>query len=271
MGTPTRRDLFKYAVGATLVSALPVTPRVPKDPTTWPLVVDLSGPMAFEYGRKDALGGYVVDVWLPHLEQIDKHEAGIVTPGQSYPLSTNEDDYTITGPPNSSSSTPNYYLAFKSKVFKAPDPDPKKLNPNRSQNRFIHLTLPMPKSIVALLPVPATITGPNSPSVSGNFATGLRFLYATAGTVKLVTGSTSGVTPLNFDPLVSDETQLNMSIVYSPFNSDDPNYANAHYVFTELALLFLNSRSKVVFDDEKEPHLLTTPLHPCKAPMIALS
>jgi len=92
MEIPTRREFFRYAVGATLVAELPLEGAEKRlDVTTMPLVVDLIGPMAFKKGQN------VIDVWMPKLGQMGKkHEAGIGTSVTSIELPSG--DYVITGP-----------------------------------------------------------------------------------------------------------------------------------------------------------------------------
>jgi hypothetical protein len=269
MDTPTRRDLLKYAVGATLASALPASAQNHRDTRGLPLVVDLIGPMAFEYGT-DANKQNFVDVWLPHLEAIDEHEAGIVTPGLSYPLA--ENSYTITGP-SCSNGKPQPCSTSACTVY----PAPTSLNANRMTNRFIRLTMPMPSFIAPLHPVQAKVYLPPTAPTTGldPLATGLRFVYDAAGTVVLtVTGSNTPGVPFDFAP-TSGEKQLHMSIEYNPFNSRDLDYTNAINVFTELAVLFLNERLKVNFKEsimagqsDKKKENRNTPLHPCRAPVI---
>ena len=256
MNTPTRRDFIACAAGATLASALPVSAQ---GVTHMPLVVDLFGPMAFTYGTVKN-NQNVVDVWLPDLKSIqDEHEAGIITPENSYAL--DEKDYTLTGPPYSS-TIPVPYPTFNCRVYRAPaEPDP-----NLAAKRYRHLTLPMPHSVVALRPVKASIykVG-DTPEPDFDYATGLRFLYDEAGTVTLTpVGGTTGLIKVVFDP-APGVTLLNMSIEYNPWNhpknrSDDTNAKNA---FTALAMFFLDLQLKVEFKSFKDgPH------HPCSAPII---
>jgi hypothetical protein len=261
MREPTRRDLLKYAAGATLVSALPVSPQNGRDLTAMPLVVDLSGPMAFECGQ-DAHGQNVVDVWLPHLEQIDEHSALIVTPGASYLLS--EDDYTITGPPYAKKPVP--IPAFGAAVYPAQPP----LNMNRFANRFIRLTLPMPNTIVALYPISAEIHDGN-PVAQLKYAAGLRFLYASTGLLTATSSSTSiKFDSASFQP-AANEASVYMSIDYSPINRNDPSDTHAQYAFTEVGVLFLNKRLTVnfgVYTPAGKYSPFGSPNRPCKAPII---
>lgn len=262
MDTPNRRDLFKYAVGATLVSALPVSAKNPIRTKCWPLVLDLIGPMAFSF-RKDASGQNIVDVWLPDLKNVHVHEAGIVTPRNSYAFV--EQEYTLTGPPYSS-NVPNPYLPIQgtvqSKVYLAQTP----LNPNLASERFIHLILPMPAAVVALLPVSARVyTGTTPPPGFDLLATGLRFLYDYAGTVVLK--GTKQVIQCDFDP-ASPENQTHIMVDYAPIDSDDPGDKHAEKVFAALASLFLNSPHSVKFDTSEAVKALGSPHHPCKAPII---
>jgi hypothetical protein len=266
MDTTTRRDLLKYAVGATLVSALPVSAQNHRDTTHLPLVLDLSGPMAFEYSTS----GKTIDVWLPHLEQIDEHEAGIVTPSRSYVL--DENDYTITGP-SGSNNKPTPYIC-NCTIY----PASTTLNVNRFKNRFIRLTIPMPTYLVALLPVQAKVySGPTCPSGWDSLATGLRFVYDTAGTVILtLTQNNKKVTQFDFEP-TPGEKQLNMSIGYTPFDSRDDGHPKAKKVFVALAALFLNLSLNVCFEGpamaglSEDQKRRGTPFRPCRAPIILQS
>jgi hypothetical protein len=257
MDTPNRRDLFKYAVGATLLSALPVFAKNPKDTTCWSLVLDLTGPMGFSFG-KDTSGQNIVNVWLPDLKNVHEHEAGIVIPGNSYPFV--EQEYKLTGPPYSS-TIPSPYLpvqgTVKSQIYLAQTA----LNPSLGSERSIHLILPMPAAIVALLPVRAKIyTGTTIPPGFDLLATGLRFLYDYAGTVVLK--GTTQVIQYDFDP-ASPENQTHMMVDYTPINSKDDDLLLAKAVFSKLAMLVLRSDLKVNFDIIRH-----SPNRPCRAPII---
>jgi hypothetical protein len=270
MREPTRRDLLKYAAGATLASALPVSAQGGRDWTSMPLVVDLSGPMAFEYG-KNRVNQDIVDVWLPHLEQVDEHQAIIVTPGASYLLAPN--DYTITGPPYAKKSMP--IPAFGAKVY--PDPTlatPSTLSDHRAENRCIHLRLPMPNTILPLHPVSAQIDDGTLGALY-KYATGLRFLYAHAASEGPLTATPlTTSTTINFDSAfqpAAGETSVYMSIDYSPINRNDPTDTHAGYAFTEVGVLFLNKRLKVIFGSYTQTgqnKSLGNPNRPCKAPII---
>lgn len=266
MDTPTRRDLFKIAVGATLASALPVA--CCKDNTCMPLAINLIGPMGFTMGKNPA-GDPVVDVWMPDLTQDkpDRHEAGIVTPKTSFKLDTG--DYTLTGPVPFSGPTPTPY-ASNCTVYPAPvKPDVRALG----NTRYIHLTLPMPHFIVALDPVKAKIyaVGSTPPTSPTPYAVGLRFLYDRAFLPTLTShGGTSR--PIPFD-IVPGEIQLNMSIEHTAFDRKDDDHSKAQDVFVAVAKFFLNEdlQAKIIDDSPAtgaNPSLESSPLHNCKSPII---
>ena len=226
MNTPTRRDFFTYVAGATLASALPVPAQTNKDAARLRLVVDLIGPMAFKKGTR------TVDVWLPKLEKIDKHEAGISTPAIGIVLT--EKSYTITLPgwnvpliPPTPHTTPNC------KIYQSPHTS----NSYSDIDSYIHLELPLPKYIVAVNPVRARIfpTAPAGQSSKADclpYAVGLRFIYDKADAATL-TASVDGHGPIPFGS-APFETQLNMTIGYAPYNLD---HAKAIPVFNALSKL----------------------------------
>src|ERR1700675_4652471 len=101
MNTPNRRDLFKYAVGTILASALPASAQNRKPWADKPLGIDVIGPMAF------TLGGSVVDLWFPPLTQ--PHEAGITTSVGNIVLSAGDYTLALSNPPLPAPPTPTIY------------------------------------------------------------------------------------------------------------------------------------------------------------------
>jgi hypothetical protein len=261
MNISTRRDLLKYALGGTLASALPAA-CCGNDQSCMPLIVDLTGPMAFTMGQK------VIDVWLPDLESIDSHEAGIATSKLTFALPKGH--YTITGM-NAADTAPEPHRTRGCTVYRAAtDPDP-----NLPSNSYIRLTLPMPHRMVALDPVGARIypNGSKDGESCKYLAVGVRFLYDHAGVPTLTPpGGDAGIIPFELAP---GEIQLNMSIDYTPFDRNDPKDMKAKCVFTALATLFLNQDLQVEFgepplDGKSKPlaHIFTTPMRNCRAPII---
>jgi hypothetical protein len=228
MDTPTRRDFFIYAVGATLASALPVSAQ--SHSTKKPLSVDLVGPMAF------TMGAGVVDVWLPTLTE---HEAGIGTSaGSIAPLTPG--DYTITGPSPFLGARPPIYPSDQMVHTEQANQG------SVGNNREFRLTLPMPQHIVALSPVRARIykTNPSLPKCTPSAqctlcAVGLRLLYDQYDQNGVPTlampGGKSEIIPLDVAPF---ETQVNMSIGYAPMDlHDDSIDSKAREAFNKLSKL----------------------------------
>jgi hypothetical protein len=273
MDTPTRRrDLLKYAVGATLASTLPVSCcHSPTDTNRKPLAVDLIGPMGFTMGKNPAGDAYV-DVWMPTLLSLP-HLAGIVTSMTVIPL--HKKDYEITGPTRFSGTNPEPYSISKCTVYR----DHAQQDPDLSPYKFIRLRLPMPHYIVPLNPVPARIYGASTnsrlPATCTPYAVGLRFLYDETGDPRLTPSEgTVGIIPLDVAPY---EPQVNMSIVYSPSDSTGSTQAAAIQVFDEISSLF-GLNVKVDFGTA-EPQCkersgsekaTDNPIRPCKAPIALL-
>src|SRR5215475_370451 len=131
MMIPARRDFLRYTMGVAWTSALPIKAALAgRDTTAMPLVVDLIGPMAF----KKCNG--VIDVWMPKLTA-KKHEAGIGTSVTSKELP--QDDYVITGPAPFTGD-PKPYTTSQCSIYST------SANDYSAKNRFIKLTLPMPRA-----------------------------------------------------------------------------------------------------------------------------
>jgi hypothetical protein len=272
--TPTRRDLLKYAAGATLASAIPIAGC--RKTSCMPLVVDLIGPMAFQ-NRRNAEGENIVDVWLPDLTTSSNksykfpHVAGIITPVDSVPFD-DPGDYCITGPTPFSGSPPTPYLFNNCKVFQGQPADSESIK----SKKLIHVMLPMPHRIAALAPVLAKIAYPSSglkPEYCTPYAVGLRFLYDNAG-VLLYTIPNGTSKPIPFNPSPG-ETQLNMSIEHAALNRQDDDDAQAKDVFGRVSE-FCSQPASVDFDctDGGKPQQekkRSNPMHHCRAPICFLA
>jgi hypothetical protein len=265
MYTPTRRDFFTYAVSTTLASALPISAQTKRHMPPLRLVVDLIGPMAFREGSN------IVDVWLPNLEDIDHHEAGISTSATGIVL--NDKNYTITLPKEYvSPSPPTPYAPNGTKVFQ-PASIPIAYNAIAS---YIHLTLPVPNYVVLLNPVQVKIypTGASTKADCLPYAVGLRFIYDNAGAPTLSPPvDNQGLILFDGAPF---ETQLNMSIGYAPYHLDDLGDVKATKAFHALALL-LGLDLQVEFNcapkdktSNAKPIQYGGPWHNCHAPIILL-
>jgi hypothetical protein len=244
------------------------------DPTSLPLMIDLIGPMAFRMNPTSK----TADVWLPELDfQCPgfTHEAGISTAlgGILFPASAANSPTVqciITGPtPNGSVPVP--YLPAGCKIYSVS-------NPSSDPKAYIHLTLPMPQSVVALMPVFCNIYSNGSPPPSNcptSYAVGLRFLYGPAGSVSL---SINGLTkPIPFDP-GPGELQVSLAIEYLPLDySNDTNDQEAICAFKCLSKLFPNTDLVVDFAtcNTAQVAMSSIPFHGqlrnCKAPIILVS
>lgn len=287
MDTPTRRDLFRYALGATLAPALPISAESPKASADKPLVLDLIGPMAFTMGTD------VVEVWLPKYGH--SHEAAVVTSAGILALEAGDNNISFRNPAPTSPLTPKIYPTNGCKVH-SEQADRANLAESVAKNVHTHLTLPMPNNIVAVSGVLAWIYTPATPNPPPNctsnkpccasYALGLRFLYKKAGTPTLTHGSAAQIIPLD---VARFEKQVIMSISYAPVEQPDDGWDhNARKTFNELASFFGLSReieiaskqcacnscassetdnSKVNkgYESKGSPH------HPCRAPIILVT
>lgn len=238
MKTPSRREFFTYAAGATLASALPASAQTKNQTktrtTVLPLVVDVIGPMAFRWSR---LG---FDLWMPHLDATtgkppsgnkkgNGHESGIMTPVMGFALQ--EGGYKISGTDGSKDNPPPPYPTRNSQIYQAGTSEV----PNQY---FIHISLPVPFNIVLLDPELAKIwsNGNKPPDDYTYYAVGLRLLYPAAGVPALsridgkplLAGAPEdGV--IQFEPGPA-EKQLDMSITYSAIHADAPNDAKDSFM-----------------------------------------
>ena len=256
MNTPSRREFFTYAAAATLASALAAC-QTKKETTLHPLVVDVIGPMAFQWS------GELFELWMPDLTTeknlnkpgITKHQAGIMTTVTSFELNESG-DYKITGP-SRSKGTPTTYSMPGTQVYQA------HVQGTRAENKYIYMSLPMPRCIVVLDPVQATISG-SVPRSSGTYAVGVRLFYDHANKPELWYPNGNPVTiPLYASPL---EKQTNMLIGYAPYDSADPNDDHAKASFHEVSLLFPPLDLQVEFAVNKTVARFT----PCMSPALGL-
>lgn len=272
METLTRRHLFRFGVGAALMSGLQSKART-RDITKMPLVIDCIGPMAFYIDKTDPNPkNWVVRIFLPKLVGVASHDAGVGTSVSSTLLS--DGDYDITGP-SANTNDFNPYGPLGSGVYQNTPVD------YSAKNRRFGLTIPLPKKIVGLVPVLADVY-PTNQGPSGSclaYAVGLRFLYDKANTPQLVPKSASPQ-QLYFDPALG-EIELNISIGYSPtdYNNGD---GDAQSAFNQLSKLFPNLDLSVhlyppgascVLNPavHKDWHGWSGPQHDCKAPIILLT
>jgi hypothetical protein len=261
MNTPSRREFFTYAAAATLASALPASAQTKKDQTKndttrLPLVVDVFGPMAFQWS------GSRFDVWMPDLGK--SHEAGIMTPIVGFELP--KGNYQISGTKGFAGKPVTTHLSGNGQIYKTGTSDAPK-------QYYIHLSLPMPFHIGLLHPMPAKIwSNGNKPQTDTLYAVGLRLFYANAGapTLSMVDGTALPLGPpsdgvIRFDPDQPPEVQVDMSISYLPYDASVPN--DDRNSFAAVAKL-LELDLQIEFPAH---HQEVTPHRPCRSPVLQLA
>ncbi len=285
MNKPSRREFFTYAAAATLASGCKTDQtktneakigqtnpdQSKKDTTLLPLVVDVIGPMAFQWT------GTKFELWMPDLSSnkrppgITEHKAGIMTTVTSIELKDGG-NYEICGPSNSSVSATTY-TPPGAQVYQAQVKETSALN-----KRYIYMSLPMPSCIVVLDPVPATVYPTASPQqkTSGTFAVGVRLFYTQAGEPTLCCpNKQKRAIPFYASPC---EKQTNMEIGYAPIDTRDPNHADSRKAFHEVSRL-LGLDLQVAFDESQPMTQPTSALtmepftgryHDCKSLVIGV-
>lgn len=257
MNTSSRREFFTYAAGATLVSAIPALAQTKTDETKndtatagLPLVVDAIGPMALKWSGTD------FELWMPDIDKYP-HQAGITTTVTSIVL--DKGDYEMIGP-SATLAKPKTYALADAKIYQT------KVKNTSAPKYYIKMSLPMPRCIVALHPIAATISDAATKS-QGKFAVGVRLLYDKAGgpTLKSPDGSSRSI-EFYAAPC---ETQTNMQIGYLSSNViNDEN--EAKYSFGQISQLF-GLGLQVAFDPQVIKAMTKGQRRPCMSPVIGLA
>jgi hypothetical protein len=263
MNTPSRRKFFTYAAAATLASALPASAQTKKDQTkndttSLPLVVDVFGPMVFQWS------GSRFHVWMPDLDAGKSHEAGIMTPIMGFELP--KGNYQISGTKGSTDKHVTPHSSTHGQIYQTGTSD-------APEGYYIHISLPMPFHIGLLHPMPAKIwSNGNKPQTDTLYALGLRLFYAKAGapTLSMVDGTALPPGPpsdgvIRFDPDHPPEVQVDMSISYLPYNARDPY--DADNSFKALAKLLKLDLQLELLDHHQEATLH----RPCRSPVLQLA
>lgn len=243
---------------------------------TLPLAINMVGPMAFKVSTDN------IDIWMPKLDNPKyKHQAAIGTNVGSYALGVHSlsSDYILSDPdPLKYDGTIAMYYPPKE------DPSiPYMVEPDRypPESYFVHITLPKPKCIISLNPVPCKIKYDGTmESNCHRRPTGFRLLYERTGIPNCV----NPANPNDSVQVVFDgselETHSEMFISYSPYDFDDPTHAEAISDFESLgAMCGLNL--SIEFDacvqaapseplPRKTSWMTTGPLNDCKAANLIL-
>jgi hypothetical protein len=266
MDTPSRRNFFACAVGATLAPFLRASGESSRNMATKPLVIDVMGPMAYRWS------GSNFEIWMPDLSSIRAHQAGITTEVTSFELT--QGNYQIKGPGNYGGQ-PSLWQTQKGQVYLATT------NDTSAPNRYIYISLPMPHSLAVLDPVLTRIypTGQNPPSTYTAYAVGLRLFYGKAGVPTLYdSNGLSGLVPNGIIPFDSspDEIETYMSLGYDPYDRTDPGHAESKQSFNLLSKLFkldlqVDFDASVAMQAKADRVALMGPHHDCLAPAIRVS
>ena len=233
MNIPSRREFLTSAVAATLASGCKTdqtkADRTETDKTHLPLVVDVIGPMAFQWC------GNEFELWMPAIDQYP-HEAGIMTSVTSFDLL--KGDYRMSGP-SSSNSKPTVHQTSGGQVYQV-----KVTDSSAANNKYIHMSLPMPRLIVVLDPVLAAVYPTKAkpqPLTFQLYAVGVRLRYDHAGEPTLHDSQgvshlvPNGKIPFDAAP---GETQLNMLIGYEANDNKDADYQESRESFHQISTLF---------------------------------